>query len=452
MRIPPGCRARGQNRMNPSETLAREIVQRLRDNGRQAYYVGGCVRDRLLGIESKDYDIATDAPPDAVEQLFPHSEAVGKSFGVILVKGADAVVEVATFRRDVDYQDGRRPESVMFTTTAENDVERRDFTINGLLWDPIEERLLDYVDGQADLERKVVRAIGDPARRFREDKLRMLRAVRFGARLGFAIEPGTMQAIQGRASEIRVVATERIRGELDRILTEGAARRGFELLDDSGLLEQVLPEVKKLQGVEQSPEHHPEGDVWTHTLMMLDGLEAGCSITLAMGVLLHDVGKPDTQTFAPDRIRFHGHVDRGLEIARGICTRLRYSNSETDQILALVGNHMRFMHIQEMRESKLKRFLRLPSFDEHLELHRLDCTSSHGHLGNWEFANRTLEELGEEKIRPQPLLTGTDLIAAGYAPGPDFSGWLEAAEDAQLEGRITTKDEALALVRELASE
>lgn len=436
--------------MNRPEALAQSIVKRLRERGKQAFYVGGCVRDRLLGIESNDYDVATDAEPDEVERLFPGAQAVGKSFGVILVKEEGVVVEVATFRKDLDYRDGRRPEAVAFTTSAEEDVERRDFTINGLLWDPIDERLLDYVGGRADLDRKIIRAIGDPVRRFAEDKLRMLRAVRFAARLGFEIEPETMRAIQTHASEIAVVASERIRGELDRILTEGSARRGFELLDESGLLERMLPEIKRLQGVEQSPEHHPEGDVWTHTLLMLEGLERGCSATLAMGVLLHDVGKPDTQTYGSDRIRFHGHVDRGLEIAEGICRRLRYSRAETEQILALVGNHMKFMHLRKMRESKLKRFLRMERFDEHLELHRLDCASSHGHLDNWEFARDRRRELGEERIRPEPLLTGKDLIAAGYSPGPEFKTWLEAAEDAQLEGRIGTKDEALALVEELA--
>ncbi len=433
--------------MNPAEALAREVVAALSVRGRQAYFVGGCVRDRLLGIESKDYDVATDATPDEVEALFPRSEAVGKSFGVILVKGPGAVVEVATFRSDFDYRDGRRPEAVKFTSDPEQDARRRDFTINGLFWDPIEDRLLDTVGGQADLERKIIRAIGEPAARFAEDKLRMLRAVRFAARLGFTIEPNTLRAIQAHSSEIRVVAAERIRDELDRILTDGSARRGFELLDESGLLQRILPEVRRLKGVEQSPEHHPEGDVWRHTLIMLEGLPSDASVTLAMGVLLHDIGKPGTQVHAPDRIRFHGHVERGLVIAEEICTRLRYSNAETEQILALVGNHMRFMHVREMRRSKLKRFLRMDRFEEHLELHRLDCASSHGKLGNWRFAKETLETLSADEIRPKPLLTGDDLIAAGYAPSPAFKRLLTLAEDAQLEGRITTKSEALALAR-----
>ena len=437
--------------MNQSETLATEIVTKLRANGHVAYFVGGCVRDRLLGIDSKDFDVATDASPDAVEALFDRTEAVGKSFGVILVKGADDVIEVATFRQDLEYRDGRRPDAVVFTTSAEQDVQRRDFTINGLLWDPLADQLVDYVGGQADLDAKIIRAIGDPSARFAEDKLRMLRAVRFAARLGFTIEPETMRAIQEHAAGIDAVAPERIRQEINRILTEGGARRGFELLDESGLLAQILPEVRKLQGVEQPPQYHPEGDVWTHTMIMIDGLEAGCSLTLALGVLLHDIGKPDTQTFAVDRIRFNGHVERGMEIAEEILTRLRYSRAEMDQAIALIAGHMKFMHLRDMRESKLKRFLRQDRFEEHLELHRLDCTSSNGFLENWEYAGERFSELGEEKIRPRPLVTGNDLIAAGYKPGPEFREWLEAAEDAQLEGRIASTEEGLRLIEELVS-
>jgi poly(A) polymerase len=340
-------------------------------------------------------------------------------------------------------------------------VLRRDFTINGLLLDAvaydagdrIEDCVLDFVGGRGDLHARLVRAIGEPSVRFAEDKLRMLRAVRFAARLGFAIERRTMEAIERQADAIHVVSAERVREELTKILTEGSARRGFELLDESGLLAQVLPEIKRMQGVEQPPQYHPEGDVWTHTLMLLEQLQSGVSATLAWGMLLHDVGKPATFTppdpaKAGDRIRFNGHVDVGVAVARTILTRLRFSNEECEQILALVKHHMQFGDVMQMKQSTLKRFLRLPKFEEHLALHRADCLSSHGKLDMYAFARQHFEELGEEEIRPRLLLTGEDLIAAGYKPGPGFRVMLEAAEDAQLEGAVTTKDEALQFVRE----
>ena len=426
------------------EAEAREIVERLRQHGHQAYFVGGCVRDRLLGRECKDYDVATDATPSRVKGVFPDAHLVGASFGVALV----GRVEVATFRHDHDYLDGRRPETVTFTGSAEEDVVRRDFTINGLLYDPVTDEVIDHVGGRADLDARVIRAIGDPSARFTEDKLRMLRAVRFAARLKFAIEPETFSAIQSAVAEIRQISLERIRDELIRILTEGGARAGFELLDQTELLPHVLPEVADLKGVEQSPEHHPEGDVFTHTMIMIEGLEAGCSATLAMGVLLHDIGKPATFERAPDRIRFNGHVEKGGEIAERICSRLKFSNADTEQILALVTNHMRFMHVTQMRQSRLKRFLRILDFDEHIELHRLDCLSSHGKLDNYNFATEKLETLSDEALRPTPLLTGRDLIAAGYQPGPAFKEALKLAEDAQLEGRISTKEEGIAIASE----
>ncbi len=431
-----------------AETLALSVVHELRRAGHQAYWVGGCVRDRLLGQEAKDIDVATDATPAEARMLFPKSEMVGASFGVLLVKGDGIAIEVATFRVDHEYKDGRRPEGVTFTRSAEQDVQRRDFTINGLLYDPIERKVLDYVGGQADLETKTIRAIGDPEKRFEEDRLRMLRAVRFGARLGFEIEPKTFEAIRRQASHILDIAAERIRGELNRILTEGAARRGFELLDETRLLAHILPEVKNLQGVEQPPQYHPEGDVWTHTMIMLEGLPAGCTPTLAMGVLLHDIGKPGTFERAPDRIRFHGHVELGVEIAERICRRLRYSNDDTEQILALVENHMRFAHVKDMRRSKLKRFVRMDDFNEHLALHRLDCLSADRSLGNYEFVKREREEFerAAAEARPEPLLTGRDLIDLGYEPGPAFQPILDAVEDARLEDRISSREEALELV------
>jgi poly(A) polymerase len=433
---------------NAGRDLAGRIVKNLRTAGHQAYLVGGCVRDLLLGIDPKDYDVATGARPDEVLRLYPEAIQVGAHFGVVLIREGNVSVEVATFRSDHEYLDGRRPAEVRFETDPRQDVIRRDFTINALLMDPETGEILDFVDGRRDLETGVVRAIGDPEIRFREDHLRMLRAVRFAARLGFAIEGNTIAAIRKLHGFIRTVSAERIRDELIRILTEGGARRGFELLDESGLLVEILPEIAAMKGVEQPPEYHPEGDVWIHTLIMLDGL-GKCSPTLALGVLLHDVGKPPTFRVA-ERIRFDGHVEAGVELTRNIMTRLRFSHDEIEQVEALVANHMKFGHVHQMRDSTLKRFFRLPQFEEHLELHRLDCESSHRMLDNYEYAKEKREEFGREQIAPPRLLTGKDLIEAGYQPGPEFGRILNAVEDAQLEGRVQTKDEALQLAREMA--
>lgn len=431
-----------------SAILANAVVERLRAAGYQTYLVGGGVRDRLLGRLPKDYDVATDARPDEVMALYPDALQVGAHFGVVLLARGGDQVEIATFRSDHAYTDGRHPDRVEFETEPRQDALRRDFTINALFLDPLSGEVHDYVGGRADLEAKVIRAIGDPLVRFREDHLRMLRAVRFAARLGFAIEPATMAAVQQLAPAIRQVAAERVRDELERILTEGAARRGFELLQESGLLVQVLPEVAAMQGVEQPPEYHPEGDVWTHTLMAIEQLPAGVTPTLAWGVLLHDVGKPPTQTFEGGRFRFNGHAGVGAEMACEILTRLRASNDEIRQVEALVANHMRFGDIPKMRESTLKRFLRLDRFDEHLELHRIDCASCHRRFGIYDLVQQKRQELSQEQLAPPRLLTGRDLIQAGYRPGPQFSQILEQVEDAQLENRLQTKEEALAFVRE----
>ncbi len=437
---------------------ATEIVRTLREHGHQAYLVGGCVRDLLLGREPADYDVATDAVPERVMQIFPHTWAVGAQFGVVLVpmeKGEQPAgvtehpnaIEVATFRSDGLYTDGRHPNEVRYTRDPREDVQRRDFTINGLLLDPLEgDRVLDYVDGRADLERHLVRTLGDPERRFDEDKLRMLRAVRFAARFQYEIDPVTFAAIRRLAPSIHQVSRERVRDELTKMLTEGRARRAFELLDASGLLHELLPEVEKMKGVAQPPQYHPEGDVWVHTRMLLDGLRPGCSRTLAWGALLHDVGKPPTFRVASDRIRFDGHVEVGTRMAEEIAHRLRMSNDDTGQIAALVANHLRFADVLKMKQSTLKRFLRLDRFAEHLELHRLDCLSSHGDLTLHDFSRKKFEETPAEQIRPQPLLTGNDLIAAGYKPGARFREILSAVEDAQLEGTLTTRDEALSFV------
>ncbi len=428
-----------------SEQLSLEIINTLRSHGHEAYWAGGCVRDRLLGIAAKDYDVATDATPENLLRYFPDAIRVGAQFGVVLVRRDCVDVQVATFRSDHDYRDGRRPEGVTFTRNAKEDVGRRDFTINGILFDPVGKKYLDYVEGRADLTDRRIRAIGDPHKRFAEDKLRMLRAIRFAARLGFEIEAATFEAIQKQAPTIKQISVERIRDEISRILCEGGARRGFELLDETGLLKVILPEVSALKGVEQSPQHHPEGDVWTHTLIMLDKLQ-NPTVTLALGTLLHDIGKPATFERSPERIRFNGHVEVGMKMAEAICRRLRYPGEVTEQVLALVANHMRFIHVPEMRQSTLKKFLRMPHFEEHLELHRLDCLGSHGKLRLYELARTKLAALPEEELSPPRLLTGNDLIAAGYAPGPSFQEMLGDVEDAQLEGRIATRQEAMEYV------
>jgi poly(A) polymerase len=476
-------------RANPKYLAALAIIQTLRAAGHQAYFAGGCVRDLLLGKDPHDYDVATSATPDQIVALFFTQKfaSVGAHFGVILITqriaDLDIPTEVATFRHDGAYSDGRRPDAVRFSTSPREDVLRRDFTINGMLLDTLaddpqtgEPQILDFVGGRDDLAAGIVRAIGDPSLRFTEDKLRMLRAVRFAARLGFAIDPVTATAINRHAAEISQVSNERIRDELTRMLTEGHAPQAFEMLHDLGLLQHVLPEVVRLRGVAQPPEYHPEGDVWTHTMLLLEQLPLApnarvphssaalsrmggmqtpprrISVTLAWGALLHDIGKP--ATFQPpnpaiqgDRIRFNGHVEAGIRIAEVILARLRFSNDDTAQILALIKNHMRFGDILHMKQSTLKRFLRLPQFEEHLALHWLDASSAHGDLRLYEFARSQFLAEPSEDHRPAPLLTGRDLIAAGYPPSPQFKRMLETAEDAQLEGAISTRNQALSLVQ-----
>ena len=545
------------------------IVGELRAAGFEAFFAGGCVRDLLLGREPVDYDVATSATPDVVLEMFPRTFAVGAHFGVVLVAncgaaegacapGDDAtgytLTEVATFRSDGAYSDGRHPDAVRYTTSAEEDVRRRDFTINGLLLDPVglgsasaleaahpsqknkdlarvghpvqghpsgakapsvlmdlsarlkscpdtkppggdfsvalegplvgvEPRnvgpstpvrcaqddsaflstedvgtivvdaslraaVIDLVGGVADLEAGVVRAIGRAELRFEEDHLRMLRGVRFAARFGFELEATTAAAIRRLAAKTAVVSRERVRDELTKMLTEGRAKRAFELLDETGLLREVLPEVARMKGVEQPAQFHPEGDVWTHTLLLLEQLGAGCSMTLAWGALLHDVGKPPTFRRAPDRIRFDGHVEVGVAMGAEICRRFRFSNEETRQTLALIENHMRFADAGRMKASTLKRFFRLEGFEEHLALHRMDCMAASGNLDGWEFVRERYLAMPEEAVRPKPLITGRELIAAGYVPGAAFKEMLRAVEDAQLEGSIGTADEAMRLVRE----
>ena len=457
---------------------ALHVLRTLRSHNHEAYFVGGCVRDLLLGHEPDDYDITTNAHPEEVMKLFPRTEAVGAHFGVVLVledgakrdwpdhspQHSDAAtraantVEVATYRSDGDYSDGRRPDKVTYAKTAQEDVTRRDFTINGLLLDPLAPQnehtsqipgtILDFVGGRADVAAGIIRAIGDPEQRFTEDKLRMLRAVRFAARFDFAIDSATIAAITKLAPKISQVSVERQRDELTRMLTEGHARRAFELLEESGLLKEILPEVAAMRGVEQPPQYHPEGDVWIHTRMLLENLPAGCSPTLAWGSLLHDVGKPPTFERAPDRIRFSGHDSIGATMAQHICSRLKISNDETAQIVALVSQHMKFIALPKMRTSTLKRFLRQQSFEEHLALHRLDCLASHRKLDLYELAKEKLATIPEEDIRPVLFVNGGDLIAAGYPPGPRFKQMLHEVEDAQLEGVVNSKDEAMEFIRQ----
>jgi len=457
------------------KSAAISVIRTLREHGHEAYLVGGCVRDLLLGREPADYDVSTDATPREVMRIFPETYAVGEQFGVVLVPidGLTArdlehaaqeeeqqdqtvgeaarhnAIEVATFRSDGLYSDGRHPDEVRFSKTAEEDVQRRDFTINGLLLDPLNnDAVLDYVGGRSDLDAGIIRTIGDPERRFTEDKLRMLRAIRFASRFEYRIDPTTFSAIQRLAPEIHQVSRERIREELTKMLTEGHARRAFELLDQSGLLHEVLPEIERMKGVEQPPEYHPEGDVFVHTMMLLEQLPSDASRTLAWGALLHDVGKPATFRVAPDRIRFDGHVEVGEAMARDICQRLRMSNDDTEQIVALVHNHMKFADAMKMKESTLKRFLRLPQFPEHLALHRLDCLASHANLSLYDFVSKKMAETPAAEIRPEPLVRGDDLIALGHAPGPLFREILSAVEDQQLEGSLTTREAALEFVRE----
>ena len=442
-----------------AKSFATTIVQTLRQHGFQAYLVGGCVRDLLLQREPKDYDVATGATPQQVMQIFPETYAVGVQFGVVLVPVPNAVaasgeappksqaVEVATFRSDIGYSDGRHPDEVRFSRDPREDVARRDFTINGMLLDPVTDEVLDYVGGRDDLRTGIVRTIGDPKQRFAEDKLRMLRAIRFAARFEYTVDPVTLAAIRKLASQIEVVSRERVRDELTRMLTEGHARRAFLLLDETGLLPHVLPEISAMNGVQQPAQFHPEGDVFVHTMLLLENLPRSCSMTLAWGALLHDVGKPATFRVAPDRIRFDKHVEVGVKISEDICRRLRFSNHETEQILSLVDNHMRFGDATRMKQSTLKRFLRLPKFDEHMALHRADCLASHRNLATYEFIRQKREEIPPETIRPRPLITGEDLIAQGHAPGPRFREILNAVEDAQLEGRLPSRDAALEFVR-----
>lgn len=424
--------------------VAIELVRRLREKGFEAYFVGGCVRDMLMGVEPLDHDIATAARPEEVAELFPRVIPVGAQFGVMLVIAAGHGFQVATFRTDMEYRDGRKPSGVRFTSARE-DVLRRDFTVNGLLYDPLENRLLDFVGGERDIREKLIRAIGDPVARFTEDKLRLLRAVRFSSTLGFAVEERTLAAIGQLAAEIGVVSQERIRDELIKMMIGPRAGAGLELLYRTGLLGVILPEVRAMRGVQQSPGCHPEGDVFEHTKQMLQAMRDP-SVVLAFAALLHDAGKPVTFA-AGERIRFFGHHTAGASIAREVCNRLRFPTHVRDRVVACVENHMVFMDVKRMKESTLKRLVARPTFFDELELHRLDCLASDRDLSAWEFLSAKVEEYGRGDIEPPPLLTGRDLIGLGFAEGPLIGRILGEVEELQLENRLSSRDEALAWVK-----
>jgi poly(A) polymerase len=430
------------------EATATRLVERLRVAGHEALFAGGCVRDRLLGKEAHDIDIATSARPEEIQKLFPRTVAVGAQFGVIVVLEDGGEFQVATFRSDGAYRDGRHPESVAFTN-AEGDARRRDFTVNGLFFNPLTCQILDFVGGEADLRAGILRSIGDPHARFAEDKLRLIRCVRFAASLGFEIEAETWRALLERAPEITAVSAERIRDELVKIFSHPSRVRGFDLLDQSGLLAILLPEVEALKGCEQPPDFHPEGDVFVHTRLMLSLLPEQVSTPLVFSVLFHDIGKPPT--FLIDetgRIRFNGHESISASMTEKIFARLRFSNAETEATVVGVKNHMAFKDVQNMRIATLKRFLARPTIDDELELHRVDCQGSHGLLDNYDFLLRKREEFSNEPLIPPPLITGRDLIAAGLQPGPPFKKLLDSAQALQLEGGLKTREDALAWLRE----
>jgi poly(A) polymerase len=422
------------------------IVQRLRQEGYEAYLAGGCVRDMLLKKSPKDYDIATNAKPEDIRRVFPKTIPVGAQFGVILVLLDDEPFEVASFRYDGPYLDGRRPSHVRYGS-LEEDIFRRDFTINGMVYDPVGDRVIDLVEGQKDLERRSIRAIGNAQQRFEEDRLRMIRAVRFAASLKFEIEPSTFAAVKQLAATITQISWERIGEEVTRILTEGGARRGFELLDETGLLAVLLPEVAAMKGTRQSPDYHPEGDVFNHTLLLLSHLDAP-SETLAYGCLLHDVAKPVCLRQEAERVTFYGHTEKGAEMAEEILKRLKRARAVSERVSYLVRNHLRHVQAPQMRLSTLKRFLREDGIEELLELARIDALSSNGDLQYYQFCKERLGELKEEEIRPAPLVRGDDLIALGLTPGPIFADILRQVEDAQLSGELTSREEALAWVQQ----
>ena len=434
--------------MDSNKAAAVEIIGKLQKEGHVAYLAGGCVRDMLRGEIPKDYDIATSALPEQITTIFSKTREVGVHFGVVIVIKENQTFDVATFRNDGSYKDGRHPEEVTFST-PEEDTARRDFTINGIFFDPISQKYIDFVNGRSDIEKKVVRAIGDPDLRFQEDHLRLLRAVRFAARFNYEIEEKTWKSIKLNASGISKISKERVRDELTKILLNENRVLGFDLLVDSGLMEHIIPEILQLKGCEQPPQFHPEGDVFVHTRLMLSLLKDNPSIELVLSVLLHDIGKPATYSFdeAADRIRFNGHDKLGAEMSNQILRDLKFSNSIIEDVVQMVANHMTFKDVQKMRQFKLKRFMSRSTFSDEKELHRVDCLGSWGGLDNYDFLNEKMIEFANEPIIPAPLLTGKDLIEFGWAPGPNLGETLNSVQDLQLEGTLNSKEEALEWVK-----
>lgn len=432
-----------------SRETATRIIRRLKEAGHEGFFVGGCVRDLLLGTEPEDFDIVTSARPEQVQALFPKTVPIGLAFGIILVIEADHSFEVATYRKETGYEDGRRPTAVAFGS-AEEDVQRRDFTVNGLLMDPDTGEIKDFVGGGKDIQNRIIRTIGSPDERFAEDHLRLLRAIRFAANLDFAMDPETFSAIVNQAAAINRISAERIREEMTKLLTRGHARRGLELLEQSNLLRQILPEAAAMRGVSQPRQYHPEGDVWSHVLRMLDLFAGGFGVDrdqrLAWAVLLHDIGKPATRSLDERGVHFYNHANKSAEIAEAMLRRFKFSNADSETVLALIRHHMIFMTVKDMRPHRLKRFLRMPEFDLHLELHRLDCLGSHGLLDCYEFCQEKRSELSREELHPPKLLSGYDLQTMGFRPGPLFQEILEALETAQLEGELATAEEARRMV------
>ncbi|PQJ27503.1 CCA tRNA nucleotidyltransferase [Rubritalea profundi] len=428
---------------------AQKIAQTLHQAGHTCYFTGGCVRDSLLNKSPKDFDIATSATPKQVRKLFPKSDSIGAHFGVILVRVHGLAFEVATFRTDGTYTDNRRPNSVTFSSPQE-DASRRDFTVNGLFQEPLTGEIIDFVNGSADIDQKIIRAIGNPVDRFQEDALRLMRAIRFATKLDFEIEPATWEAICENAHLLEHIAIERIQAEFNQILVHKDRARGLDLMVQSGLIRHCIPEVLDLQGCEQPPQFHPEGDVYVHTKIMLNMLSGEPSLELCLAVLLHDIGKPSTYSYNPeeDRIRFSGHDQVGAEMAEVILKRLKYSNKTIEEVCAMVKNHMNFMNVRFMKTSKVKRFMARPTYQQEMELHRVDCGSSNGITENYDFLRAKEQEFAAEPLIPPPLISGKDLISLGYPPGPDFKPIIEAIQNEQLEGKLSTKEQAIAWLSE----
>ena len=436
---------------NPKFKAAREIIRKLKENTHEAFIVGGAVRDMLLNEEPNEFDISTSATPKEIETIFSRTKSVGQSFGVMLVLIDDISIEVATFRKDMQYNDGRHPEEVVYTKHVEEDIERRDFTVNGLVLDPETSQIFDYCEGIKDIESKIIRTIGLPEKRFSEDYLRMLRAIRFSNRFNFDIEEGTRAALSKNAEKISLISIERIRDEITRIIAESNnPGKGMMSLSDFGLLKHIIPEIEDLKNVEQPEEFHPEGDVFVHTCLVLDMLDYNekDNTELAYGALLHDIGKPKTKTVT-DRIRFNRHEYVGANMTEKICKRLKFSNKQTSNIKSLVSEHMKFGNIKQMKKSTFKKFISLHNFDNHLALHKADCLGSHGDLSLYDYTLARIDELKNEPIKPEPLITGDDLISLGLEPSPKFKEILSKIFDEQLEGNITSKEEGIELAKNL---